>query len=193
MKRIIIGTTLLGMAFSAGLWAHHGAAGIISDELWNQIDENISDQHNEMLDDMDTTMTVVTDPGGSPSTLSTMESQDGDGGNNVFLETARTYAFDESVDPNGYDDLVEDVIELYVLPQAEELGRFSSTAVVDTQGDIDSRLLYVTYELVDLDLVKDGTVDGAIIYTYEPIGKGNSQVAPDESSEPPQNGNRSGG
>ena len=43
MKRIIMGTTLLGLAFSAGLWAHHAAEGIVSDEIWEMIDQNLID------------------------------------------------------------------------------------------------------------------------------------------------------
>lgn len=193
MKRIFITFALLGLVFSTNLWAHHAAEGIISDEVWDQVDENISDQHNEMLDVLGTTMEVVTDPATSASPMSTMESQE-NGGNNVFLMTARTYEFTESVPESEYVTTIEEVIDQYVVPEAELLGRFPSLDIVDAKGDIDSRLLYVTYELVDLDEPKDGSIDGAIIYTYEPIGKGSegSQVPPDDSDEPPQ-GKRAGG
>ena len=193
MKRIFITFALFGAIFSANLWAHHAAEGIISDEIWDQVDSNISDQHNDMLDVLGTDMEVVTDPATSASPMSTTESQKS-GGNNVFLMTARTYEFTDSVEESDYITTIEEVIDQYVVPEAEILGRFPSLAIVDARGDIDSRLLYVTYELVDLDEPKDGLNDGAIIYTYEPIGKGSegSQVPPDDSDEPPQ-GKRAGG
>ena len=193
MNRIFIIFALFGVIFSANLWAHHAAEGIVSDEIWEQVDSNISDQHNEMLDVLDTSMEVVTDPAMPASTESTMESQNS-GGNNVFLLTTRTYEFTDSVLESEYETTIEEVIDQYVVPQAEILGRFPSLEIIDAKGDIDSRLLYVTYELVDLDGLKDGSIDGAIIYTYEPIGKGSdgSQVPPDDSDEPPQ-GNRAGG
>ena len=51
MKKLIAASALLAMSASLPVYAHHGASGIISDELWADIDNILSDTpHNEVLE-----------------------------------------------------------------------------------------------------------------------------------------------
>ncbi len=64
MRRFSIGMTLLGAMLATPLLAHHMAEGIISPDLWENIDDRLEDsnsQHNEMLEITGTVMDVVTD------------------------------------------------------------------------------------------------------------------------------------
>ncbi|MBT8039911.1 MAG: hypothetical protein HKO85_06445 [Xanthomonadales bacterium] len=180
MKRITLSMTFLGFVFSAGLWAHHMAEGIISAELWEQIDDSLEDsnsQHNEMLSISSPDMTVVTD----------------DETGIIFLESVVRVDFDESVPESDYVTLVEEFIDLFVLPETVAMNRVPAGTVIETPVEIDSRTLYITYEMEDDSIFPDGTDDFALVTTLEPIGRGNSQNAPAAPPSAPPYGNQNGG
>lgn len=178
MKRIIFGMTFLGAVFSASLWAHHMAEGIISDELWEDIDFRLEDsQHDEMLSLSDPDMEVETD----------------DDTGAVFLESVVRVDFESEVPEEQYESLVLEVIDEHVLPATEALNRIPSSTMIATPDEVDSQALFITYELVDGSVFRSETVDYALIITYEPIGKGNSQDVPPEVVPESPHGNRNGG
>ena len=177
MKRTISGMLFFGMIMSASLWAHHMAEGIISDELWNSIDESLEGTpHDEILSLSGPDMDVQTDA---------------DTGT-IFLESVVRVDFEELVRAVDYESLVQEVIDLYVLPAVDAMNRIPSVTVISTPEQIDSRMLFLTYELVDDGVFENGQIDYALITTYEPIGKGNSQDVPPDSPEDPPFGNRNG-
>lgn len=56
MKNTILKTTMLAaiasLAMSGYAWAHHPAADMVDEETYATIEENISDNHIEIIDDM---------------------------------------------------------------------------------------------------------------------------------------------
>jgi hypothetical protein len=69
MKRIqTIGWLLAGLLLSAPAWAHHAAEGIISDEVWQRIDDQLSGVDSPHLnidfEDVMGTMRVASDENG---------------------------------------------------------------------------------------------------------------------------------
>jgi len=153
MKRLFMTFALLGVIFSTNLWAHHMAEGIISAELWDQIDDAIADTpHNEMLDSSGSTMLIE---------------EDEDSGV-VYLVTDVPYVYDEdSEDFDSAEDALEDLMDAYVVPETDEMNRMPTGTVISEEDDIDSRTTYVTYSVVYDD---DGEFVSATITTYEPIG-----------------------
>ena len=157
MKRIILGTTLLALTCSAGLWAHHMAEGIISAELWEQIDLAIADTpHNEMLDAAGSTMEIE---------------EDVDSGV-VYLVTDVPYEFDDTSEFPTAEDAIEDLLDGYVVPATDAMNRIPTGTVIVDEDEFGSRTTYVTYT-VDYD--SEGDFISAVITTYEPIGRGESQ------------------
>lgn len=184
MKRLFIAFALLGVIFSANLWAHHMATGIISDDLWDQIDENLVDTpHDEMLSISDPAMTI-------PDTVTTM-SLDDDSTNTIYLQSVVTVEFDDSVAESDYESLIQELMDLYVLPASEAMNRSPSGTLVEDPIETLDRSLYFKVKMVDDDA--DGTDDYAEIYMFEPIGKGNSQTIPTDTPAPPPGKRANGG
>ncbi len=184
MKRIFTAFALLGVIFSANLWAHHMAAGIISDDLWDQIDENLVDTpHDDMLSISDPDMTI-------PDTMATM-SLDSESTDTIYLQSVVTVEFDESVPESDYEMLIEELMDLYVVPTSAEMNRSPTGTVIDEPDDSLSRSLYFMVKMVDSDA--DGIDDYAEIYSFEPIGKGNSQDIPTDTPTPPPGKRANGG
>ena len=46
-----LGMALAGAMLTAPAWTHHAAQGIISDDIWNRIDEQVSDMHQEIFEE----------------------------------------------------------------------------------------------------------------------------------------------
>ena len=155
MKRTISGMLFFGMIMSASLWAHHMAEGIISDELWNSIDESLEGTpHDEILSLSGPDMDVQTDA---------------DTGT-IFLESVVRVDFEELVRAVDYESLVQEVIDLYVLPAVDAMNRIPSVTVISTPEQIDSRMLFITYELVDDGVFEIATViEGHHGYTFAPV------------------------
>ena len=187
MKRIFTAFALIGAVFSANLWAHHMAAGIISDDLWDQIDLAIADTpHNEMLDAAGSTMEIEE----VASSGSTMETEE-DNSSVVYLVTNVPYVFDEdNEDFDTAESALEDLMTKYVVPATDEMNRMPTGTVIVNENEIGSRTTYVTYSVV---YDRDGEFVSATVTTYEPIGRGEdgSQIVPGETSTAP--GKRAGG
>ena len=52
MKKILLVTTIAVTFGSSYVFAHHPAAAIVDDEIYTMIEENISESHDQVLDDM---------------------------------------------------------------------------------------------------------------------------------------------
>jgi hypothetical protein len=175
---------LFGVIFSANLWAHHMAAGIISDDLWDQIDESlVNTPHDEMLSISDPDMTI-------PDTVTTM-SLDSESTDTIYLQSVVTVEFYESVPESEYELLVQELMDIYVVPASEEMNRSPAGTIVEYPVDTLNRSLYFMVKMVDRDA--DGTDDYAEIYSFEPIGKGNSQNIPTDTPSPPPGKRANGG
>ena len=186
MKRIFISFALLGVIFSASLWAHHMAEGIISADLWEQIDSRVSDIHDDQIDDMLDGVTID-----DSQMMNDMEIFVDEASETVYLKSNVTVYFDESVSESEYDDLIQELMDRVVLPTTDEMNRLPAGTQVDNVDDFDSRTVYFTVTDV---LLPDGSTDYFEIYLYEPIGQGESGsqvVPPEEPSTPP--GKRAGG
>ena len=165
MKRIMLVMTLLGVVFSANLWAHHAAEGIVSDEVWNQIDDNLeaaSSPHldidfddpgclNNLYDCMGTDLETIDD---SLYMVTTVE---------VYFLTPGDLAYSETI--------IDTYFEEAFVESVEEINQIPSGALSDDTA----RVFYVTVAYVDVD--DDDDYEYAIIDLYEPIGSGQSQQA----------------
>lgn len=170
MKGMIKGIALLGFAIAAPLLAHHAAEGIVSDDIWLSIDENLAGSPHLEID--------FDDPGGMGMDASMA-------GGRVFLETTYNVYFvslDAQSDPvyaiNTYFD------EAFVSAM-DEMNRVPS----GTQDSDTSSVYYEVVAWVNED--KDEYFEYAVVVLFEPIGKGNSQTNDPEPA--PGNGKRAGG
>lgn len=167
MKRIVLSMTLLGIVFSAGLWAHHAAEGIISDDIWNTIDQNLIEADSPHLD---------FDPD-NPGNL--MELDIGDETNRAVIVSTGIIEFTSDVDSIEASDIIDTEFADIFAQTMADLNRIP-TGVMG----------YEVVELVDDD--NDGYIEYAEISVTEPIGQGNSQDIPSEDSSSVP-GNRAGG
>ncbi len=116
MKR----TTSLGFAFllaffSTPTWAHHAAEGIISDEIWNEIDLRLQDTPHVDLEFSDI--------------MGSMRVDEADSGGSMFLVSSITV---EEVDCTLYLDTILDVLNDETLdwlhdPSGNQSGDYSNT------------------------------------------------------------------
>lgn len=151
-----LGAMLLGLMFAAPVWAHHAAEGIISDDVWQMIDDNLTIVDSPHLtiefDDIMNSMRVGEDP-------------DDDG--SLFLLSSITVLVE---DVDDYMAVVEEVMNL-ILENPGDDSRIPDG--ITSSGK--SRTL--DWDLVDN---QDGTVD---IVLQEPIG--GFDVEPDLAPTPP--------
>jgi hypothetical protein len=149
MKRFLIpGLMLLGVLFAAPAWSHHAAEGIVSDDIWQMIDDLLeaadSPHLNIDFDAIMDSMAVGTAPGGSDNC-----SGDADCSGRMFLLT--------SIDvPTEY---VEEYME-YIEPVLEVWNRVPSGKTSSGTA------LIFELEIVDLG---DGWTEISLL---EPIGTG---------------------
>lgn len=172
MKRMMkFGLALFFTVFVAPVWAHHAAEGIVSDEIWDQIDEQLEEADSPHLnidfDDVMGSMRVDTYP---------------DDGDDLYLVTEVTAYVDEVAD---YMEVIDQVMEDIMNPTLDDSNQVPSGSMLS------ERNTGAFFEVDYVDANDDGEVDYATILLYEPIGNGNSFVDP--GSEPPQSGARSGG
>lgn len=92
--RVLLGVAFVGVLLTASAWAHHAAEGIISDELWSEI--------NDRLDATDSPHLVVFDE------MMVMSSDDQTGGGSMFLVSTMTIDDDDCDD---YLDAIEEIFE----------------------------------------------------------------------------------
>ena len=172
MKRIPIATTLLALVFSTGLWAHHAAQGIVSDEIWNMIDANLeavdSPHLNIDFDDVMASMRVETDEAG-----------------NLYLVTDITAYVDEVAD---YMAVIDALMVGIAEPVLDESSQVPSGNTMSERAS--TAFFTVDYVFVPSeDPEAEDVLDYAVISLWEPIGNGNSQA--DVGSDAP--GKRAGG
>jgi hypothetical protein len=152
---VMISALLLGSLLAGPAWSHHAAEGIVSDEIWQMIDDNLQAVDSPHLD------IDFTDIMGS---MSVFDAGDGD----LYLMTS-VPAY-----PLDVDDC-----ELALL-EAEEL---AAQALLDANqipsGNTDSGNASVAwFEVVKL------TNCEIEILLFEPIGSGNSQTGENPGSGP---------
>ena len=165
MKRLFITFALFGVIFSANLWAHHAAEGIISDEIWDNIDQNLIDADSPHID---------FDPD-NPGNLMDMDVDD----------TGRAVVVTTGIVEFTTDLNSEDAAEII---DTEFQDVFDQT--MSSMSGIPTGMTDFEYGLVDDD--GDGYIDYAVVTIEEPIGTGNSQGIPTETPSTPP-GNRAGG
>lgn len=163
MKRIMLGMALFGVIFSTSLWAHHAAEGIVSDEIWQMIDQNLIDAESPHLINFDN---ITLDTGNTMDTATVYT--DPVTGDMYLLTVAEVY-FDETLSESDYDDYIEAFIEVVLLPTLDDSNGIPS-------GRLNDDTSAVFYEVEYIDFPADGIIDYAEISIYEPIGNGNSQV-----------------
>jgi hypothetical protein len=165
MKRMMkFGLALFFVVFVAPVWAHHAAEGIVSDEIWLMIDQNLEDAespHLDMtLDDMMNAVMGSMDVGACP-----------EGSNadmclttELVIYTFEADAYQEAIDML-YEDLANPQSAVNQIPSGQTTGE--RAAVLD-------------YAIVDnLD-------DTSTVIFYEPIGSGVEDI----DSDPPKSGAR---
>ena len=105
--RTLLGTTLAGIMLTIPAWAHHAADGIISDELWSEIDDRLTladSPHLEIFDDIMGSMRIdEADESGSMFLVSsiTVDEDDCDEYVAVIQEVLNDVEQDWIHDPNG--------------------------------------------------------------------------------------------
>jgi len=157
MKRIILFAVLFfGILLVAPVWSHHAAEGIISDDVWQMINDQLLEIDSPHLNiDFDDVM----------ASMGSAEE-----GGKVFLTTTITVMEE---DAGLYVDLIEDAVA-----QALADAVADQTAPDGIVGNGNSKTFDV--EIVPRD-DDSGYVD---IFLYEMLGKGNSQAAPDDPDAP---------
>ena len=156
MKRTILGMTLLGVAFSAGLWAHHAAEGIVSDEIWDMIEKNLQDASSPHLENFE----LVTD--NAMDGADTF--QDPDTGD-MYLLSVSTLYYDGVLTEAEWDAYVLEFIETVAYPSLDDVNQIPSGTLNE-----DTWTVVIDYVLVDNPVNPDGIIDWAEISVYEPIG-----------------------
>ena len=170
MKGITKGIALLGFAIAGPLWAHHAAEGIVSDDIWLSIDDNLQEADSPHLGiDFD-------DPGGMGMDASMS-------GGRAFLETTYNVNFLTEYAQLNPVDAINTYFDDAFLDTMDEMNRVPS-------GTLSSETSSVYYEVVAyIDEDQDGYFDYAVVNLFEPIGNGNSQTEDPE----PAPGKRAGG
>ena len=150
MKRLLILTLMfLGAIFTAQVWSHHPAEGIVSDDIWQMVNDNLeaADSPHLTIDlsDIMDSMGTANVPSGSNDC-----SGDADCGGRVLLVTSIVV---EASDFQTYMDAIEDVI----------INRLPAGNITSDQA-------------LALDVVTEVLSDGRImISVFEPVGSGESQ------------------
>ena len=167
MKILLPGVVLLGSLCAPVLWAHHAAEGIISDDIWNMIDDNLLEADSPHID---------FDPD-NPGNLMELDVDD---------ETNRAVIVSTGIIEFTDDVLMDDAAGII----ETEFSPVFDTTMSDMNSIPTGMMGYVVEAIVDEG--GDGIADYAVITISEPIGQGNSQdLPPDDLSSPP--GKRSGG
>jgi len=150
MKRVMIFTLMfLAIMFTAPAWSHHPAEGIVSDDIWQMVNDNLVEAGSphltiDMSDIMDSMGTVDVPSSGNDC------SGNADCGGRVLLVTSIIV---EPTDFQTYMDAIEDVT----------INRLPA-------GNMTSDKAFA-FEIVTEDLI-DGRI---MISIFEPVGSGESQ------------------
>lgn len=172
MKRMIkFGLALFFIVFVAPAWAHHAAEGIVSDEIWQMIDDRLEEAESPHLnidfDDVMASMRVGPYSG------------DGQDSDQLYLITDVAAYVDEVED---YMAVIDGVMADIMEPALDDNNQIPSGNMISSRN---------TGAFFDVEYVMDENdeLDYANIVLYEPVGNGNSFVDP--GSPPPQTGKRS--
>lgn len=166
MKRIIQGMAILGVMTTTALWAHHAAEGIISDDIWQMIDDNLTEADSPHLD---------FDPD-NPGNLNMDLDVNADGRAGIASTAIINFVTENPIN----------TVEANLIMQDEFAGVFDDA--ISAIGGIPAGTTELDYDLV---VGQDNIVDYAVVYLFEPIGQGNSQILPTTPVAPPP-GQRSG-
>jgi len=116
-KTLIFSTLLLGSMLAGSTWSHHAAEGIVSDEIWQMIDDNLVAADSPHLD---------IDFADIMNSMSVFESDDG----NLFLMTSIVVP---SLDADQYLLAMEQALaDANQLPSGNTNSGTASTAWFDT-------------------------------------------------------------
>ena len=151
-KLILVSAVFFSMLLIAPAWSHHPAEGIVSDDIWQMVDDLLTEADSPHLDidfdDVMASMGVVTDPEGNLSLVTS-----------ILVETQFVDEYME------YIDIVLDAANR--VPSGK------------TNSDTASILVVVT---TDGDGTNDIELGMTLISIYEPVGVGNSQDGIDPSN-----------
>ena len=164
MKRLMMASTVFFcMLFIAPVWAHHPAEGIVSDEIWQMVDDLLTEADSPHLDiDFDNvmgSMGFVTDSEGRSSAETTIT----------------VYITDDDGDGVTYEDYL---YEMGIAIAAIEEAISETSGVPSSSGTTNNRPASTLWEieLIESDDVRLGE---AILETWitlsEPVGSGESQ------------------
>lgn len=168
MKGLSKGIALLGFVIAAPLWAHHAAEGIVSDEIWQEIDDNLttvdSPHLNIDFDDVMGSMRVETDDSGD-----------------MFLVTDIYVSVEDTEDYMAIiDQVMSDILEEGDT-QLDEANQIPSGSTLSARAST----AYFAEPVITEDADNDSVY--ATISLWEPIG--NSDSFQDVGSPPPGTGN----
>ena len=151
-KLILVSAVFLSMLLIAPAWSHHPAEGIVSDDIWQMVDDLLDDANSPHLDidfdDVMASMGVVRGPDGNLSLVTS-----------ILVET----------------QYVDEYL-IYIDSVVADANRVPSGK---TSSDTASILVVVT---IDGDGTNDIELGMTLISIYEPIGEGWSQDGTDPSN-----------
>ena len=167
MKRLmVVIAVFFTMFFVAPAWSHHPAEGIVSDDIWQMVDDLLTEADSPHLyidfDNIMDSMAVVMDSDGRFSAATTIV---------VYI----TDVDDHVVDIDDYMTAIGEVIGAIESAIAE------TNAVPSASGKTESRTAPTSwFEVLPIDPDEFG---GEIVVTeiilYEPVGSGESQDGTD--------------
>lgn len=177
MKRIIQGMAILGVISTTALWAHHAAEGIISDDIWYMIDQNLTVADSPHLD---------FDPD-NPGSLNMDMDVNADGRAGIASVAVIDFVPDSANATTSETETKITVDEANYIMETEFAGVFEDT--IRDMGGIPTGMTDLDYSLI---VDQDGYVEYAEVYLFEPLGQGDSQVLPTTPTPQPP-GKRAGG
>lgn len=148
MKRLVmLSLMFLGIFFVAPVWSHHMAEGIVSDEVWLRVDEQLESSnslHNINMESVLDSMVMEIDPNG-----------------NEVLASEYTVLTEDVDEYMEAFDIVMDQME-------SEMQRIPS-GDRNSEDTASLKAILVVIPVTQID------PDWTTIYVYEPIGSGESQ------------------
>lgn len=176
MKRLmVVIAVFFTMFFVAPAWSHHPAEGIVSDDIWQMVDDLLTDADSPHLyidfDNIMDSMAVVIDSDGRSSAVTIIT----------------VYITDNDDDGVTLDDYTREIGEVVA---AIELAIADTSGVPSASGTTENRTAPTSwYEVLPIDL---NDLGGEIVVTevllYEPVGLGESQDGTDPQDDPKKGG-----
>jgi len=168
MKRLmLVIAVFFTVFFVAPVWSHHPAEGIVSDEIWQMVDDQLTVADSPHLsidfDDVMDSMDNVVDADGR----------------NMAVTTITVFITDDDEDGVTLEDYTREIGE--VVDAIEDAIAETSSRVPSASGSTESRTAPIpSYEVLPID---PDDLGGEIVMTeiilYEPAGSGVSQDGTD--------------